>query len=315
MGSTNLERFFAGKFFKVPSYQRDYAWTTDNVDELIEDIFEVIETKTNHYIGTFILSETGNQYLHVVDGQQRLTSLTILLRIVIDNLDSEEDKIVYSRMFMKEKDSWRLELLNDNDFFKLLLEGENPQPETKSQNNLLNAYEHARRRIEEMGQESVEVFLQAIRALEVMEFVESDYGRAIRIFQTVNDRGLPLSNIEKAKSLLVYYSNRFLGGALDEYINVKFGAIFRLFNEIKTIGGLNNQEVKVINEKRFTEDTVMRYHLLAYDGFEDYYDYRATESDVLAVLKKAIKPLKSNSVDLEKFIRSYIDGVIVKSCV
>jgi uncharacterized protein with ParB-like and HNH nuclease domain len=66
MGTT-LEVFFTGKFFRIPTYQRDYAWDTGNVDDLIDDIIEAIETNTSHYIGTFILSETSNPKIYVFD--------------------------------------------------------------------------------------------------------------------------------------------------------------------------------------------------------------------------------------------------------
>ena len=68
----NVERFFTGKYFRIPNYQRDYAWDTSNVDDLIEDVLEAIETDTSHYIGTFILaSRPENSLFNVVDGQQR----------------------------------------------------------------------------------------------------------------------------------------------------------------------------------------------------------------------------------------------------
>ena len=71
-----LEKFFTGKYFKIPAYQRDYAWSIDNIDDLFEDIIESIETNTAHYIGTFILSQKdGEESYYVVDGQQRLKTL------------------------------------------------------------------------------------------------------------------------------------------------------------------------------------------------------------------------------------------------
>lgn len=57
MDKENVLKFFTGKYFRIPEYQRDYAWTTENVDELIEDIVEAIDTGTNHYLGTFILAK------------------------------------------------------------------------------------------------------------------------------------------------------------------------------------------------------------------------------------------------------------------
>ena len=60
MDRNTLEKFFTGKFFLIPSYQRDFAWTQQNLDDLLNDIDETIETKTSHYIGTFILSTGSN---------------------------------------------------------------------------------------------------------------------------------------------------------------------------------------------------------------------------------------------------------------
>ncbi len=57
MNKTTLENFFSAKFFKIPTYQRDYAWEVGNIDDLFNDITESLETKTSHYVGTFILSK------------------------------------------------------------------------------------------------------------------------------------------------------------------------------------------------------------------------------------------------------------------
>lgn len=79
MERNTLEKFFTSKHFVIPSYQRDYAWTQQNIDDLFNDIAETIETRTSHYIGTFILSRNqGDGAYHVVDGQQRLTTLKSL---------------------------------------------------------------------------------------------------------------------------------------------------------------------------------------------------------------------------------------------
>lgn len=141
-----------------------------------------------------------------------------------------------------------------------------------------------------------------------MEFIESDDGKAIRIFQTVNDRGKPLSNMDKAKSLLIYYSNRFLNGNLDDFINNQFGKIFHHFTEIQTTG--DKFAIDIIRNRKFSEDSIMRYHFLAYA--EDLYDYKATEDYVLNnYLKLTLKSIKSDRVELEKFIKDYVTDLEV----
>lgn len=306
----NLEKFFTGKFFRIPFYQRDYAWDTGNVDDLFEDILEAIETKTSHYIGTFILSagKEPRQY-NVVDGQQRLTTLIMLFNALIEKLDTPREKIINQDKFIcSEIDSvttWKLELLNDNNlFFQALLSGDNPTPNTRSQQMITTSYQHIQARVKELP--DIRSFLDAVRNLEVMEFSEENDGKAIRMFQTVNDRGKPLTNMEKAKSLLIYYSNRFLQGKLDEQINNCFGEIFHAYTEIKAIG--EDFQINVISSKQFSEDSVMRYHYLAYA--DDYYDYDASENDVLDFyLKKSLKPLRNSPIKLEKFITNYTDDL------
>ncbi|MEI7988603.1 MAG: DUF262 domain-containing HNH endonuclease family protein [Chloroflexota bacterium] len=308
----NLEKFFTGKLFRIPFYQRDYAWNTGNIDDLFEDILEAIETKTNHYIGTFILS-AGNEkpWFNVVDGQQRLTTLMMLFNAVIQKLDSEKEKIINLDKFVCTESGiestpiWKLELLNDNNqFFKSMLSGEDTIPRTRSQQMLKMAYKHIETRVKELPDQRL--FLDAMRNLEVMEFAENNDGKAIRMFQTVNDRGQPLTNMEKAKSLLIYYSNRFLSGKLDEYINTSFGDIFHDYTEIKTIG--EECQISVISSNKFSEDSIMRYHYLAYA--DDLYDYDASENYVLdTYLKKTLKPLRTQEAELRKIIENYVNDL------
>jgi len=307
-----LEHFFTSKFFRIPNYQRDYSWNVNNVDDLIDDIIEAIETKTSHYIGTFILSETDESLVYnVVDGQQRLTTLTMLFSIAIKELASKTNKIIYRNHFIQsnETEMWKLELLNENsDFLKSLLKGRKRKAKTNSQILLLNAYDRINIRISELKSngELKNKFLDMIKQLDVMEFVESDDGKAIRIFQTVNDRGQPLSNMDKAKSLLIYYSNRFLDGSLDDSINNSFGKIFHHFNDIRTIG--KESKIDVISQKRFSEDSVMRYHFLSYAN--DKYDYRATANYVLDdYLKKTLKDKKRDKAILSEFIKDYVNDL------
>lgn len=307
--SNTLEHFFIGKFFRIPNYQRDYSWDIENIDDLIDDIIESIETYTSHYIGTFILAKTKEkQQFHVVDGQQRLTSLTMLLSIGIRELANDKKKIIYENTFIKSDGNWRLQLLNDNSLYlQKMLNGENPKPETKSQQLLMQAYRQVELRVKALKESTIgNDFLEAVKHLEVMEFIESNDGKAIRIFQTVNDRGQPLSNMDKAKSLLIYYSNRFLNGKLDDFINQKFGKMFHYFNRIKSIGDKN--AIDIIRQRRFSEDSVMRYHFLAYA--EDKYDFKATEDYVLKnYLKPTLKDIKSDEAKLEIFIADYVSDL------
>jgi hypothetical protein len=311
MERNTLERFFTAKYLIIPNYQRDYAWTQQNIDDLLNDVAESIETRTGHYIGTFILSRTVTEgTYHVVDGQQRLTTLTMVLNAVIAQL-SETAKIINKNAFIHDIDKNRpkLRLADYNQpFFTELLTGKFPTPVSKSQSLLTNAYSYIAAHINALTKskpESAGQYLESLKQLEVMEFIETDEGKAIRIFQTVNDRGQPLAIIDKAKSLLIYYSNRHLSGRFDGLINESFGEMFQKFAKLKELGERSNGRIRLIGQSTFTEDSVMRYHFLGYRN--EYYDYRASTEYVLnSFLKRTLKQRQADTSALEKFIEEYV---------
>ena len=70
------------KKLKIPDYQRPYTWSTKSALELFNDIFKEYENNKNEYrIGSVILHQEAENY-NIVDGQQRLTTLTILLKLL-----------------------------------------------------------------------------------------------------------------------------------------------------------------------------------------------------------------------------------------
>jgi uncharacterized protein with ParB-like and HNH nuclease domain len=98
-----LETFFAGKLLRVPPYQRDYAWELHHVNELWGDIREAISLAAPHYVGTFILAQTPTAGLFdLVDGQQRLTTITMLFCALMDHLPRTTDHEVL-RIVTREK--------------------------------------------------------------------------------------------------------------------------------------------------------------------------------------------------------------------
>src|SRR5690606_32031821 len=84
----------------IPSYQRPYKWQSQHVIQLLDDIFEHIIIKKKVYrIGSLILHEEGNNIQNIVDGQQRLTTISILLKAV-----GRKDLLLHNQEY-KHKDS------------------------------------------------------------------------------------------------------------------------------------------------------------------------------------------------------------------
>jgi hypothetical protein len=136
-----------------------------------------------------------------------------------------------------------------------------------------------------------------------MEFIENTEGDAIRIFQTVNDRGKLLSKMEKAKSLLIYFSNRYLYGRLDKTISDDFSEIFEIYDDIKQLG--ENLNITIIKNKNFNEDNIMSYHYISFSKE----NYEPTADFVLQKLKSKLSEYRFNDNELENFIINYVNSI------
>ena len=316
----NIEQFFVGKTFVIPVYQRDYAWTIAQVDELFEDIDEAIVTDSAHYFGTVVLSHTQTQdHFEIVDGQQRLATLILVIHALLEELPLDNRQRIADTLTLLEQDNNDLKLNfgKNKKFVDSLLGGKLPNPETPGQRKLRKTYEHARERAKALfsqgREEKIIIWMKTIKKLEIMHFVAENTGRAIRVFQTVNDRGLPLSYMEKAKALLVYYSNRYLDGKLDSEINDRFGRCFAAFDSIQQL--VSNKKVFSINtltSERFSEDDMLRYHYLSYSfpHIEEGGDYKGSIQTVFeSFLKKTLKKFATNHSELHEFIQDYIDDL------
>lgn len=83
--TTIKDILYANINYIIPRYQRKYVWAEKNWNDMIEDIFRIIDNNnmnSEHFLGSFILEKSGENQI-VIDGQQRLTTLTILLGIII----------------------------------------------------------------------------------------------------------------------------------------------------------------------------------------------------------------------------------------
>ncbi len=155
-------------------------------------------------------------------------------------------------------------------------------------------------KVSELNKEEVNERLEALLEMVLMRLEEPDPGRAIRTFQSVNDRGVPLLLLDKLKSLLIYYSNTFCDGkrGLDQFINDHFGEIFKIFAKIKKSGGSN-----------FDEGNIFYYHAGSqkFDGI-NFLGHTNTEN-TYEKLKDELKKVKVEKDKLENFIRSYVSDL------
>ncbi|WP_292995912.1 DUF262 domain-containing HNH endonuclease family protein [Nitrosomonas sp.] len=303
-----LKQFFASKVFNIPKYQRSYAWEKQNIWDLFHDIQEALDTKSNHYIGTVVLAKTDREDIfNIVDGQQRITTLVMFIGVIIRKLEAKEDQDFYRRYYVKEKEQFKLTPLErDKLFYFQILDGTlTLKPESKSQKFMSDAYEEMETIVNNHIKDPLQ-FLKAIEALSILEFIEKSESDAIRIFQTVNDRGRGLSRMDKMKSLLFYFSNKYLSEKYDDAINDKFGEIFELYDDIKSIG--EDQKINIVNSKLFTEDDLLRHHHICFS--EESYD--PTGQQVLDNVKSKLYQCRKDNdfIFLDKYISKYLDSLL-----
>ena len=93
----NLQKIFGPDFeYHIPAYQRPYAWTETETGTLFDDLFEFYQTEKsddNYFLGSIVLiKEDNNRYSDVIDGQQRLTTLSILIACITDRFSDSKRK-------------------------------------------------------------------------------------------------------------------------------------------------------------------------------------------------------------------------------
>ncbi len=176
--------------------------------------------------------------------------------------------------------------------------------DTEGKQNLFEVLKAILDKVSKLNKEEVNERLEALLEMVLMRLEEPDPGRAIRTFQSVNDRGVPLLLLDKLKSLLIYYSNTFCDGekGLDQFINDHFGEIFKIFakikksNHISSVGG-------------FDEGDIFRYHAGSkkFDGIEFLGHYETSTENTYEKLKDKLKEIGKSK--LKNFIQSYVSDL------
>lgn len=174
----------------------------------------------------------------------------------------------------------------------------------KGKQNLFEVLKAILDKVSKLSEEGVNERLEVLLKMVLMRLEEPDPGRAIRTFQSVNDRGVPLLLLDKLKSLLIYYSNTFCDGkrGLDQFINDHFGEIFKIFAKIK-----KSDHISSVGGSNFDEGDIFRYHAGSqkFDGIE-FLGQTSTE-DTYEKFKDELKEIKKSK--LKSFIQSYVSDL------
>ena len=297
-GEQNIDTIFGNDYvFEIPVFQRPYAWEKEQVDDLLDDlIFAMRRDDTEPYfLGSVVLIKGDSPDSQVVDGQQRLTTLTMLMCVLRELSD---DPAVKSGLdtrirqladdLAKRPEVVRLSLRRqDRDFFYENVQNsggivnliENPpRRETDSQQRIFENVEHLHKALAELADEerrnlATFIILQCYMVI----VATSDMTSAYRIFSVMNDRGLDLSATDILKAEVVGaientdQQNVYAGKWEDIEQELGRERFSELFAHIRTVYAKAKQRRSL--EEEFREHVLKRHNAMAFiDRILDQYD-------------------------------------------
>lgn len=230
--------------FLIPDYQRPYAWTKDECETLWDDIFNFAFPNNNkdefssddeYYLGPIVTFKNNKGKLEIIDGQQRLTTLMLLLRAFYVKFGSAMDSNTIETRKMIEKCIWKTDEFGTPNKNELKIDSEVATDDDKEEflqilktgeaGGNLNSkyavnYRFFQSRIEDFANKfSMYVTYFPVRILNncILLPIEADnQDTALRIFSTLNDRGMPLSDSDIFKAQFYSYYKSI--GKKDEFI-------------------------------------------------------------------------------------------------
>lgn len=229
--ATWAELFSNGKRYAVPPFQRDYAWGEDEWGDLLRDVLALRDGRASHYMGTVVLRKREDGVLEIIDGQQRLATLSILALAVIAEIEALaaagvdadpnaqrarllRDRLVSSKHPASLAEESRLRLnKHDDGFFQSYLvqlrSPPNPKRLDGSEARLWRAYEFFRKEIGEAfgattdGRALAEFLVGAVaEGVQFINIAVQDEVSAYTVFETLNARGLQLTATDLLKNYL-----------------------------------------------------------------------------------------------------------------
>lgn len=226
-----IRQIFSDEFaFTIPTYQRPYSWGIDQAEELIDDLLAASEGFSStvkrevmpYFLGSVVLIKAEQEpAADVIDGQQRLTTLSLLLSALRVALDDANDKLAIStllfekgnaligtqdrsRLTLRDRDQafYETEILRHSDLLHLqkVLKGSLSDPQRRLAQNT----EHLRARVAGLEPDRLKALAAYILQHTYLVTVATpDLSSAFRIFSVLNDRGLNLSAADILKAELI----------------------------------------------------------------------------------------------------------------
>ncbi|MBT3347324.1 MAG: DUF262 domain-containing protein [Thiotrichales bacterium] len=223
--------------FLIPDYQRPYAWDEEQCQTLWDDLFtfsfpnnnyEEFDKNDEYFLGTIVTFKNDKTQSEVIDGQQRLTTIMLILRAFYDKFAHMQDTNSKQTRGRIEKCIWKTDEFGSADKLTLKIDSEVATDKDKyefldllktgtlklgSKSQYINNYKFFEEKIEEFLQGFASYFpyfpARILGNCILLPIEAESQDTALRIFSTLNDRGLPLADADIFKAQFYkYYSDK-----------------------------------------------------------------------------------------------------------
>ena len=273
--------------FIVPDYQRGYSWGLEQLDDLWEDL-ENISGNRSHYTGmfTFCKTESSERCYSIVDGQQRMTTLIILINELLqkieggipngDSVEKYKETYLYKKRYGAISLDYKFQYGVDEPsdaFFKTEILGQvdsssplHPK-DTLYTKNLRFAKEYFAEKIRDMDQDALAgVFKKVTERLKFNEYMIDEVSDVYVTFETMNNRGKSLSTLELLKNRLIYLSTLFANMSPDD--TVTSGNVKELSKHINNAWKTIYEYLGKSSQKVLGDDDFLRDHWIMYFRYD-----------------------------------------------
>ena len=304
---TISELFTCDAIYKIPNYQRQYSWTNEQLEELWNDLYDSFNNNQDecYFLGSVVVVDNGKSYHDLVDGQQRITTLMIMLNVLLKTFPNINENTIeikkgntrkLKQLIFYDEDISRLQLqidpnyntsfnnviINPNNYngikYPTQQELKKDNPEYKFINTAKFFYDKFNELLNNEGQDVLDQFVNYILfKTNIIKIVCTNQSFAIKLFLVLNDRGLELSISDIIKSYILdkYNSN-------DKYND----------NDIQIFNTNWKYIEKICNDYEFSIDDYMVYF--------EYYKLKSNpKRQVTDELKKIIQ---SNDTEIKVFV-------------
>ncbi len=334
------------KQYCIPVFQRDYAWTEEQCTKLFEDIVMAYKKDRPHFCGSFVYAPLGSKkhidsYI-IIDGQQRFTTLYILIKALADSADDDRDKDAlqrylynedkFDRYGLDEKSKLKLKpVKTDNDQLLLLMSGKIEQMDKSRRGIIYHNYmlfmQLIKSFLEESSANSVRMINDGIEKLICADIRLDTDDNAQEIFERINSTGIKLGLADLIRNYILMTDtdqerlyeeywltvqnllpDKLLDNFFIDYLNMKSDGFVKESEAYKSFKQVY-VEGKYDNEKMLQEilHYAKQYYVFCYGSS----DFGAEVNKALAGLRK----LKQTTVYLFLFrvFDDYENGIINKN--